>query len=95
MTLVQQYERVVLRYIRTFCKKQDIKFDHWVGNIIGEVACCNECFLNFDDIRFDIDNNIDAGKILEWKNEMKEMRIKNKEWVEYKEWVEIDDNKFV
>ena len=60
------YEQAVQEYILAFCIKHEIDFDYWVAGNIGEVACFQggEVYLNFDDIRFDIDTNQPAELII-------------------------------
>ena len=62
----KRFEELVQEYILAFCIKHDIDFDYWVGNNIGGVAAFagGEVYLNFDDIRFDIDTNQPAELII-------------------------------
>ena len=55
----KRFEQLVQEYILAFCLKHDIDFDYWIGGDIGGIASFQngEVYLNFDDIRFDIDTN--------------------------------------
>ena len=59
---------VVTDYIHAFEKKHKIYFDGWVGNDVGGIAEFGDYFFNYDDIRYDIDNNIRKSMILKWYN---------------------------
>lgn len=62
----KRYEQAVQEYILAFCLKHEIDFDYWVAGNIGGVAgfAGGEVYLNFDDIRFDIDTNQPAELII-------------------------------
>lgn len=64
--LKAQYELVCVIYISKFCAKQEMEFEGWVGNIVGDIACCNDFFFNFSDIMFDINTNQQKGNIVDW-----------------------------
>lgn len=64
----EMYNRSVSIYIEEFCKKQEMDFEFWVADLIGEVACFGEDFFNFSDIKYDLENNCEKGLIVEWSN---------------------------
>jgi hypothetical protein len=65
--LKKQYEDVVAKYILFFCEKQDLEFEFWVGNKIGETASFGDVFyINFNDIILDINTNQKKGLIIKW-----------------------------
>jgi hypothetical protein len=65
------FEKAVEGYILAFCEKQDRTFDGWIGDLIGELADIGGYYvLNFDDIRFDVDNQVPAGLIFKWYEEI-------------------------
>lgn len=67
MSLKQDFFDVVEGYMDAFCKKHDVTVDHWPGNDIGGVCgLSNDTFLNFDDIRMDIDRDLPKQMIWEW-----------------------------
>lgn len=71
-TLQKDYNDICERYLRAFDEKHDLALfesdfkDCWIGGQVGSIADINDMYLNFDDIRYDIDNNIPAGKIFDW-----------------------------
>lgn len=90
MTLKQQYFSIVLKYTKKFCKKHDIEFEYWAAGDIGTVAFMADYFFNFDDMRFDIDEDIPVGKITEWYEEGVENSIEDKLWPNYKNWLKME-----
>lgn len=84
-TLQDDYKDICFRYLCKFNQKHELDLDAyelhncWVGGEVGGIADLNEMFLNFDDIRYDIDNNILGDKIFDWywnSVERAEMKIK-------------------
>ena len=65
-TLKDRFEIVANDYIKEFTKKQETELEFWVSDQIGETAIFGDMSFNFDDIRYDIDNNIEKGKIVDW-----------------------------
>ena len=62
------YEQAVKNYVEFFCIKQQLEFDFWVADLIGMVANFGDYWFNFDDIRFDIDQEIEPNQIIEYHN---------------------------
>ena len=62
----KRYEQAVQEYILAFCLKHEIDFDYWICKDIGGIAVFQggEVYLNFDNIRFDIDTNQPAELII-------------------------------
>jgi hypothetical protein len=61
---------VVEKYIQKFEKKHGYQFSDWVSDDIGGIACfIEQYYFNFDDIRYDIDNNVKKGLIFQWQDE--------------------------
>lgn len=72
--LLKNYEKAVNDIIDYFCEKQGLYFEYWVGDCVGEIACFEDIFLNFDDIIHDLKNNAPKGLIIDWYFE----QLKNK-----------------
>ena len=62
-TLNKKYLKLFNKYLKKFNKKQDTETEH---NIDTEIINIADCFFNFYDIRYDIDNKIKPGIIFEW-----------------------------
>lgn len=68
--LKKQYEKVCSDYIKAFSKKQDLEFQFWVADLIGEVACFGDVyFFDFTDIVYDINSEQPPEKIIDWLND--------------------------
>lgn len=66
MNLKDNYEKAVNDYLKVFCEKQEMYVDFWVGDKIGEICSIGDMFLNFTDIKTDIDTEQPKGLISEW-----------------------------
>lgn len=54
--LKKNYEIIVAEYLYYFCKKYKLTFEFWVADEIGTIANFDPYFINFEDIKYDIDN---------------------------------------
>ena len=94
MKLKTKYEKIVNQYLIAFVKKQDLDIEncYWVADRVGEILSVNEqYYFNFDDIRFDVDNNVEAGAILEWQNESLDNYFKKKKYkVNYENYLKLN-----
>lgn len=68
MGLEKKYISVCNKYIKKFCKKQDVDFEGWVGDIVGGIAYCGDFFFNFHDIALDVNTEQKKGLIFDWYN---------------------------
>lgn len=73
MKLNKDWKQICDEYVRQFCKKHgyDIEWDLkndlvWVRNDPGTIACVGDMFVDMEDIRYDIDNDIPEDKYEEW-----------------------------
>lgn len=64
--IMDQYESAVMTYVLAFCAKHEIDFDGWIGNRIGEIALFNDYFMNFSDLKYDIDSQQPKERIWKW-----------------------------
>jgi hypothetical protein len=64
--LKRQYEFVCNEYVTKFCNKQEMNFEGWICNTVGDVACCNDFYFNFQDIVCDINTKQPKGAIIDW-----------------------------
>ena len=68
--IIINYENACNILVAEFEKKQEIDFDGWVGDEIGEIALFSgEYFFNLSDIVLDLKTNQPKGLILKWFNE--------------------------
>lgn len=67
--LKQKFEEVCNAYLDAFVKRHDLVSADWVGPGVGANVCANDdVFLDFDDIRYDIDNAdvLRVNEIWDW-----------------------------
>lgn len=80
---IQDYNAIVGHYMAYFIQKHyDIDDEkevdyYWVADMVGTIVDINDMFFNFDDIRFDIDNDIDKDVIFSWYDYMMEQHSIN------------------
>lgn len=62
------YKDICERYVNEFCKKHEYDSPErfWVGDDVGDILVVNDMFINFNDIRYDIDNNIEKHEFEKW-----------------------------
>ena len=94
MKLKNKYEKIVNEYLQIFIEKQgfDIENCYWIADRVGEILSVNEqYYFNFDDIRFDVDNNVEAGAILKWQDESLDNYLKKKKYkVNYENYLKLN-----
>ena len=79
MELKNKYEKIVEQYLIAFVDKQELNIEncYWVADRIGEILSVNEqYYFSFNDIRFDVDNNVKDGLIFKWQDECIENNLK-------------------
>lgn len=68
-TELKDYWKIICnQYLKQFCKKHDFYYepDMWVANNPGTIINIADMFVNMDDIRYDIDNNINPELYCKW-----------------------------
>lgn len=71
MMLKERYTIICNEYLQKFCVKQGFDYEPeyaWVAGNAGGCANVGDFYFSFDEIRYDIDNDIPKGKIIEWYN---------------------------
>lgn len=68
--LQYDFRVAVAAYVQEFCGKHGWKYkpEDWVAGDVGGVIEINDMFINFDDIRTDIDHEFDKDAFVEWFN---------------------------
>ena len=67
--LQTRYKRAVKDYIEFFEEKEEMEFEGWVADQWGGVAFVSDYTIDFLDIKYSIDHELDAGFILQWMND--------------------------
>ena len=79
-------------YARAFCKKQGIPlqfdfeggYDHWINSFVLNVG---DYYFGLDDIMFDIDNNVEARRFIEWYDITLEQGLEREETYSYEQYL--------
>ncbi len=66
MKLKEQLHSVISQYIDIFCDKQEVELDSFVNDDMLGIALVSDFYLNISDIIYDIDNEVEKGKIFKW-----------------------------
>ena len=66
--LKTNFNNAVNGYIKEFQKRHEVEIDEPVAGIVGGVYCVADLFLNFDDLKHSIDNNVNFETLVEWQD---------------------------
>ncbi len=93
MTLKQQFENIVDQYLTLFCEKHGVHKDNnaWRAGDVGGVIEINDAYLNFEDIRLDIDTNQPKNNIFSWYWENDELNNKSINYYSYTKGLRVKD----
>ncbi len=64
--LEKDYNKAVTRYVDEFSKKNDVDFDCWIADNVGEIACIGDYYIDFINIKTDIDCFTKPGSLFEY-----------------------------
>lgn len=89
-TLQERWREICNEYLKLFCERHEIEpeYDGWVGFGqlgYGTVVCVGDMYIDMEDLRYDVDNNIDIDKFEEWywkRLELAEYGVEH--WMNYK-----------
>jgi hypothetical protein len=78
-TLLEQYNEIAEEYRLAFFEKHDFEDPewYWVADVIGDVLHVNDYYFGYDQIRHDIDNNLDANVMFEYYEYSLDKGMKN------------------
>ena len=93
MKLKTKYEKIVEQYLIAFVEKQELDIENceWVADRVGELLAVNEqYYFHFDDIRFDVDNNVKERLIFRWQDESLDNYFKKKNYkINYENYLKL------
>ena len=94
MKLKTKYNKIVEQYLIAFVEKQDLDIEdcYWIGDKVGEILSVNEqYYFSFDDIRFDVDNDVKESLIFRWHDESLDNYFKKKKYkVNYENYLKLN-----
>lgn len=89
--LKSRYEKVVEDYIKAFSEKHGFGYPDvdiwWVAGEIGGVLYISDYWLDFRDIKYDIDNNAPETAIFEWYDYVVELAELEAKTVTFANWL--------
>ena len=66
--LKERLVEVVNDYMEAWCDKHDYQYeeDMWVGDDYGGICAVGDLFVSFDDVRYDVDNDLPEEIFEDW-----------------------------
>lgn len=64
----KDFENACEEYLKALCEKFEMPYDKdaWVANDVGTIACVGDYFINFDEIRYIVDNDLTLDEYLQY-----------------------------
>lgn len=88
--LKERFNNIITEYVELFCIKHDIKFNYWIADRFGEVAEFNSTYyINFREIKHDIDSNVEKDKFFEWYDFVLENHYKDNPYMNYEVYLKL------
>lgn len=84
MDLKETYKTICNKYAQKFAEKHEYSFDDWVD--VGEVAMMGDFYVDFRDIKYDIDNNVDVDEYVKYYDYCLEVGMLNLSIPNYESW---------
>lgn len=84
--LKENYKIICNTYAHKFAVKHELPFDAWVADKVGEVATMGDYSVDFREIKYDIDNDIDADEYDKYYNYCLEVGMLNLTAPNYESW---------
>ena len=86
--LKQKLNDNIKTYVDLFCEKHDLYFDYWVVDTIGGTACLsNEYYVDFLDIKFDLEEEIEDGEFTEWYHYSLDEVLEGRNYINYQSYL--------
>ncbi|GIM60529.1 hypothetical protein CAPN008_05790 [Capnocytophaga canis] len=86
---LKNFEKASIALVEAFAEKQDLDFEHFIGDDPAGVACFSWFyFFNISDIYHDMKTNQPKGLIIEWHDESTERTSQDHslKWINYNSW---------
>lgn len=84
--LKETYKTICNKYALQFAAKHDFSFDGWVADDVGEVASMGDYCVDFRDIKYDIDNDVDTDEYVKYYDYCLEVYMLNLTAPNYESW---------
>ncbi len=79
-------------YISEFEEKHNVSFEEWVCSI-GGIALLSDFYVDYKDIKFDIDTKQHEDNFIEWYDITLDKAMQNKTTISYKEYCKFKKKK--
>ena len=95
-SLNDSYKEICMEYVRQFVSKHGYRdsieelLDAWVAGDVGTIICIGDMFVDFEVIRYDIDNDIPEPVFEKWYWEMLSNYCDNRPTINYKTYCRIN-----
>lgn len=91
-TLKEQFENVTKKYVNAFEEKTELVFEDWVGRDVGGIGLFSDYFINFDVIRYHIDNDINNDLFFSWYDNSIERAMKKDHIMNYPSYLKLKES---
>ncbi|MBS9774741.1 MAG: hypothetical protein KGV59_06255 [Tenacibaculum sp.] len=89
--VIQKFKDAVQGLVIAFEEKQDLDFEFWVADDPTGVACFDSTYyFPLGDIFYDLDNEIEKGKIIEYQEYVMELPSNQKDIINYESYCTIE-----
>ena len=91
--LLQNYNDACNSIIQAFCEKQGFDYQDawWVADIVGSVISIGDFTFDFQDVIYDLKNNVPKGRIIAYFDYTMETHFAGKKLVNYKTFCEMNE----
>lgn len=80
-------------YVDLFCIKHNLYFEFWVADLTGTICCLsNEYYVNFEDIRLDLEKSADKHLFFEWYDKSLEQSMNKEPTINYYTYLKVHKN---
>lgn len=68
ISIRENYNKAVDAYMNAWCDKHELEYeaDMWVAGDVGTICMVGDYFVSFDEVRYDMDNDLPGDTFFEW-----------------------------
>ena len=84
ISLYNELENSIKKYIELFEKKHELSFDFWVADLTGTIACFSmDYYVNFEDVRLDLEKDVPKDLFFDWYDLAMDLGLEDKPIINY------------
>lgn len=91
--LINGYENICNKIVNEFCKKQNLTFNYWIADEIGQIFEASDHFFDTRDVIFDMKTNQKKGLILKWHDKCVECHFEKKPIINYQVFCKLSGSR--